>query len=298
MEERLFPGSMSMRARRTTTPAAGPTLPAFHARHRAAIACALLCMAMGSANAGRSCVPTTPKASTIAAGMTLAERTSQALDASGARVVVLARAGQDLTKYGLRYSHLGFAYRSAEGPWRVLHKLNQCGAATGALYRQGLGEFFLDDLWRHEAAWLVPTDAMQAQLMAVLDSPERLRRLHSAPYSVVSYAWGRKYQQSNQWAIETLASAVEPAVQDRRQAQAWLQLRGYEPTTLRLGPLERLGGRVGSANIAFDDHPGEKRFTDRIETVTVDSVFTWMTAQLQARGPERLKLDELPIAAR
>jgi hypothetical protein len=38
----------------------------------------------------------------------------------------------------------------------VLHKLNQCGTATGSIYRQGLGEFFLDDLWRQEAVWSVP----------------------------------------------------------------------------------------------------------------------------------------------
>ncbi len=31
-----------------------------------------------------------------------------------------------------------------------------------------------------------------------------------------------------------------------------------------------------SANIAFDDHPNDKRFADRIETVTVDSVFDWL----------------------
>ena len=30
------------------------------------------------------------------------------------------------------------------------------------------------------------------------------------------------------------------------------------------------------ANIAFDDHPNHKRFSDRIETVTVDSVFAWL----------------------
>jgi hypothetical protein len=33
---------------------------------------------------------------------------------------------------------------------------------------------------------------------------------------------------------------------------------------------------VTAANIAFDDHPTEKRFSDRIETVTVDSVFDWL----------------------
>jgi hypothetical protein len=230
------------------------------------------------AQAGRSCEAVKPTAATITQGMQLAERTSERLDASGARVVLLARAGQDLDKYGLRYSHLGIAYKTDAGPWRVVHKLNQCGTAVAAVYRQGLGEFFLDDPWRYEAAWAVPTPQVQSQLLAMLQAPAaRITRLDIAPYSIVSYAWGRKYQQSNQWAIETLAAAMEPTtIASRAQAQAWLQFKGYAPTTLRLGPLTRLGGRVGSANVAFDDHPNEKRFSDRIETVTVDSVFEWL----------------------
>jgi hypothetical protein len=37
-----------------------------------------------------------------------------------------------------------------------------------------------------------------------------------------------------------------------------------------------MGGRMTAANIAFDDHPNEKRFASRIETVTVDSVVQWL----------------------
>lgn len=109
--------------------------------------------------------------------------------------------------------------------------------------------------------------------------------MHHKPYSIVSYAWGRKYQQSNQWAIETLAAALDPRVNSRERAQAWLHFKGYEPTVLRLGPLTRLGGRMTAANVAFDDHPGEKRYSERIETVTVDSVFDWLRrVQLTASG--------------
>ena len=243
------------------------------------------------AHAGRSCeAQKPPSAKSVERGMQLAERTSQALDATGAQVVMLGRAGQDLGKYGVRYSHLGWAYKTPEGPWRVAHKLNECGTAVGYLYRQGLGEFFLDDLWRYEAVYAVPTPEVQQRLLAVLQDTARTKTLQHPPYSMVSYAWGRKYQQSNQWALETLAVAMEPAtVRSREQAQAWLQFKGYEPTTLKLGPLTRMGGRVGSANIAFDDHPSDKRFSDRIETVTVDSVLAWMQRAQLASAPVTIK---------
>ena len=93
---------------------------------------------------------------------------------------------------------------------------------------------------------------------------------------MVAYARSDRYQQSNQWALETLASTQDPAASTRDRAQAWLRLQGYEPTTLHLSALKRLGARVTAANVAFDDHPNEKRFGDRIETVTIDSVFAWL----------------------
>jgi hypothetical protein len=234
---------------------------------------------------------------TVTSGLRLAQRTHEALEAQyareGTQVVVLARAGQDLSRYGLRYSHLGIAWRAQDAhgrpAWRVLHKLNACGTATADVYRQGLGEFFLDDLWRFEAAWIVPTTDVQRQLLAVVADDQRAARVHQRPYSMVAYAWGQRYQQSNQWAIETLAAAMDPAANARDRAQAWLRLRGYEPTTLHLGPLTRRGGRMTKATIAFDDHPNDKRFTDRIETVTVDSVFAWLQRSGLGGAPVRLQ---------
>jgi hypothetical protein len=222
--------------------------------------------------------------------MDLAERTARALEGSGARVVVLARNGQDLSRWGLRWSHLGWAYRDEQGGqpvWRVVHKLNACGAATGALYRQGLGDFFLDDLHEYVAGYAVPTPELQTRLLPLLMNDQRAAALHTSAYSMVAYPWAGTYQQSNQWAIETLAMAQDDRVGQRAQAQAWLQLQGYRPSTLRIGALTRLGARMSAGNIAFDDHPNEKRFADRIETVTVDSVFTWLERAALA-GPVRL----------
>jgi hypothetical protein len=157
-----------------------------------------------------------------------------------------------------------------------VHKLNQCGTAHAAVYRQGLGEFFLDDLYEYEAAIVIPTPEIQAKLLPVVRDNARLAQLNTPAYSMVAYPWAQTYQQSNQWALETFAMAQEPAATTRERAQAWLRLQGYAPTTLHIGPMKRLGGRLTAANIAFDDHPNEKRFTDRIDTVTVDSVFAWL----------------------
>lgn len=266
----------------------------------AALALAAACLVAPAAQAGRSCEAHKPTVDSVASGLRLAQRTHEALEAlharDGTQVVLLARAGRDLTKYGLRWSHMGIAWRTVDthghATWRVLHELNACGTATADLWRQGLGEFFLDDLWRYEAAWVVPTPAVQRKLVALLADDARAVRLHQRPYSIVSYAWGRRYQQSNQWVLETLAMAAEPAALTRERAQAWLRLQDYQPTVLRLGPLARLGGRLTAANVAFDDHPDSKRFSDRIETVTVDSVFAWM--QRAGLGGAPMQLHDRP----
>jgi hypothetical protein len=242
------------------------------------------------ANAGRSCEARPPSAHAVERGLELAEKTHVLLEKSGAKVVILTRAGQDLRKYNLRYSHLGFAVKHADGRWLVIHKLNQCGSAEASLYRQGLAEFFLDDLFRNEGAFAVPRADVLDALHALLTS-DRIKALHIESYNVVAYPWSTRYQQSNQWAIEMLAMAMSPRVRTREQAQAWLKFEGYVPTTLNIPPLTRLGGRMTAANVAFDDHPNEKRFSDRIETTTVDSVLEWLQRAGFASAPTRVRVD-------
>lgn len=242
-------------------------------------ACLALMAASGPAHAGTACEDQPLDAVTVQRAMTLAERVANRLDATGAQVAVVARSGQDLTHYGLRWSHFAFAYREAAGqPWRVVHKLNHCGTPVAAVYRQGLGEFFLDRMFRYESAIVVLAPEVQAKLLPVLRDNQRVTQWHIEAYNMLAYPWALTYQQSNQWAIETLAGAMDESATTRRQAQAWLQLRDYQPTTLRLGAMTRLGARMTKANVAFDDHPNEKRFSDRIETVTVDSVLVWLRA--------------------
>jgi hypothetical protein len=246
---------------------------------RLALACALAAaLAAPAAHAGRDCETRPATALAVERGLELAHRTARALDNTGADVVVLARAGQDLSRWRLRWSHLGFAYRDsyAGGAWRVVHKLNHCGSDRAALYRQGLGEFFLDDPYEYMAGFAVPSRELQRQLLELLHDNARVTQLHTPAYNMVAYPWAQQYQQSNQWAIEALAQAAEPDIRSRERAQAWLQFKGYEPSVLRIDTFTRLGARLTAANVAFDDHPNSKRYAGRIETVTADSVFQWL----------------------
>jgi hypothetical protein len=261
-------------------------------RTRKWLAAAALALAGAAAQAGRPCEEMPAHVADIERGMALAATTAARLDASGAQVVVLARAGQDLSRYGLAWSHFGFAYREGDGPksyWRVVHKLNQCGTDRAALYRQGLAEFFLDRPYRYEAVYVELSPEAQNALLPLLRDNERIDDLHEPRYSMVAHAWATRYQQSNQWALETLAAAMEPGANSRGRAQAWLQFKGYEPSTLRIDALTRLGGRMTRANIAFDDHPNAKRFSDRIETVTVDSVLAWLPRAGLGEAPVRIR---------
>jgi hypothetical protein len=249
--------------------------------------------------AGQNCEPRRPSLESIRRDLALAVSVAEQLDEmarrDGTQVLLIARAGQDLGQYGLRYSHLGIAYRddaalNGRGAWRVVHKLNQCGSSQSALYRQGLAEFFGDGLYVHEAGVVVLNSAIAARLPQQLKDDSLLTALHEPRYNMLAYPWSGPYQQSNQWAIETLALLADPAVSSRAAARDWLRARDYRPTTLHISSLTRLGARVSSAHISFDDHPFGRRMAGQIDTVTVDSVFAWMERAGLGAAPLRLRI--------
>jgi len=236
---------------------------------------ASLSLAAPAAWAGRTCEAKPQGLEAVTQGLALAERTIKRLDESGEQVVVIARAGQNLQEYGLRYSHLGFAYKDGD-VWRVVHKLNQCGTDKASVYREGIGDFFLDTPYEYIAGVMTLRKDVQQRLLPYLQEPYLAATIHTRAYSMVAYPWATDYQQSNQWAIETLALAMGARNNSRDAAQDWLKSEGYEPTELHLSTLQRLGARLTSANVSFDDHPNVLRFTGRIRTATVDSVMAWL----------------------
>lgn len=231
----------------------------------------------GLAHAGTPCEPKRLDAASFQKAMTLAERSFAALDKSGAQVALIARVGQDLSKYGLRYSHMGYAWRDhPQGRWLVVHELNGCGSKLSALFDEGLGNFFLDDMFAYETRILVPGAASQARIAAMLASTTPLR-LHEARYNMLAFPFATGYQNSNQWLLETYAAATSDLpVAGRAQAQAWLRLAGYQPITIDIPAMTRLGARMFRASVAFDDQPFDRRMAGKIDTVTVDSVLRFV----------------------
>ncbi|MCF8197906.1 MAG: DUF2145 domain-containing protein [Sulfuritalea sp.] len=247
--------------------------------------------------AGQTCETNRPSLESMKRDLALAASVAEQLDElaqrRGAEVLLIARAGQDLKQYGLRYSHLGIAYRDqsalkGRGAWRVVHKLNQCGSDRSTLYRQGLAEFFGDGLYLHEAGIVVLKTSFAARLTEQLKDDSLLKALHEPRYNMLAYPWSGPYQQSNQWAIETLALLIDPAVGSRVAAREWLRRHDYRPSTLYISSLTRLGARLSSAHISFDDHPFGRRMAGKIDTVTVDSVFSWMQRSGLGETPLRL----------
>lgn len=245
---------------------------------RAALLTAAL--AAGNALAGQPCEERAVGVEEMRKSFALALKVREALDKSGARVVLLGRVGQDLSKYGLRYSHLGIIWRDhPDGRWLAVHELNECGTAESTLYNQGLANFFADDLFAWEAVALIPSEAVQGRLVARL-SGDAAGRFHQPRYNMVAYPFASRYQNSNQWVLELLAEALaDTRFAGRDEAQQWLQANGYAPTTLQIPTLTRLGGRMFKANIAFDDHPFERRMDGKIDTVTVESVAAFLAGR-------------------
>jgi hypothetical protein len=230
------------------------------------------------AQAGQPCENKPLAPHEIVLSMDLAKRTVAALDASGAQVALVSRAGQDLSKYGLRYSHMGIVVRDhPAGRWTVVHALNDCGSAVSGLYNEGMGNFFLTDLYRLEAQLVVPGADAQAKLARLVASRTPLR-LHEPRYNMLSYVYSTQYQNSNQWVLETIAAALAASgqVETRAEAQSWLRSRGFQPPTIEIPAAVRLGARMFRANVAFDDHPFDRRMAGQIDTVSTDAVLRLM----------------------
>jgi hypothetical protein len=155
-----------------------------------------------------------------------------------------------------------------------------------------LANFFFDDMFAWDALIITPSPELQTQIVAQLKNTSTLQNLHQPHYNMLAYPFSTQYQNSNQWVLEVLATAMNGAVNvtsqaDRGASQQWLKQAGYTPSMLRIPTLQRLVGRMFKANIAFDDHPNGDRYAGKIAVATVESVADF----IKQRDPQSAALD-------
>jgi hypothetical protein len=245
----------------------------------------VLAAAAPGARAGTACVEHAPTASTLADAAASALRVQAVLEAEDAPVALLARAGTDLSKYGLHYSHVAFVVRDhPAGRWTVVHLLNECGTDHSTLYAQGLVNFFADDLVAQDARveWLPPE--LADRLARDLAGPN-VAALHDRDYNVIARPDSQRTQNSTSWVLEMLAAAWSPPgmAPDRTRAQGIARGTGHVPDRIHIPYSKRVLGGLFSANTDFTDHPVATRLSGDYPVVTVRSILRW----LQANSLER-----------
>jgi len=260
------------------------------------VAAAALSLA-SAAQAGvlRACDPPQPlsavQQSTL---LRFADLIKSELDASGARLALVARSGLDLAPLGQRYSHAGISLQaSANAPWSVRQLYYACDEGRPRLFDQGVPGFLLGSdspEIGYVSVLLLPPAAATALEQRAQDNALALQLLGTR-YSANAHAFSTRYQNCNQWLAELLAFAwggsAVAGPEPRAAAQAWLQAAGYVPTSFDIGNRALLALASALPWLHADDHPAD----DLARNVFRVSMPASIEAFVRARVPGTQRLE-------
>lgn len=262
--------------------------------NRLALLCACLLplwLAAVPALGGQACAEKPATAEGSARSAQLSTQVRELLDGQKHSFALVARAGVDLSEFGLHHSHVGVAWRDhPRGRWYTFHLLNKCGTGQSELVEQSLEDFYNVELHDYEALVAAPSFPMQIKLQRAFFSPTA-QALHEREYNMIAHPFATKYQNSNQWVLEVIASALAPAgsVTSRPAAQDWLKNNGYAPSIIPIGPGKRAGARLFSPHVRFTDHSDEEWKAARYAVVSVDSVINFIKTKDQGLAETLLR---------
>jgi hypothetical protein len=156
----------------------------------------------------------------------------QELERSGQPVALISRAGLDLSRFGLLYSHAGVALKDAGNAWNVRQLYYACDESRPRLFDQGVAGFALgaDAPGKGHVSLVFLDGENGAQLARAAKDKHLALSLLAGQYSANAYAFGTRYQNCNQWVAEMLASAwghLDGDDAPRARAQTWLREQGY-----------------------------------------------------------------------
>lgn len=216
------------------------------------------------------------------------------LEGSGGNVALVSRAGTDLSRFGLLYSHAGVALRdNPASPWAVRQLYYACDEARPRLFDQGMAGFALGaetPSSGHMSLVFLP-DAEAASLeRSALDKGLALSLL-AGQYSANAYAFGTRYQNCNQWVAELFASAwgrLDGRADPRTEAQAWLRAQGYTAGPVRVpGHAMMFAGQFVPL-LHMNDHPVEDIHALALQVSVPESIEAFVHARTP--GARRVEL--------
>jgi hypothetical protein len=251
-----------------------------------------LALAAAPTMAGQACAEKPATAEGSAKSAKLSAQVREMLDGQRHSFALVARAGVDLSEFGLRHSHVGVAWRDhPRGRWYTFHLLNRCGTGQSELIEQSLEDFYNVELHDYEALIAAPSFPMQIRLQKAFFSPVA-QTLHEREYNMIAHPFSTKYQNSNQWVLEVIASALAPTgyVSSRLSAQDWLKENGFVPSMIPIGASKRAGARLFSPHVRFSDHTDEEWQAQRYAVVSVDSVIAFVRSRDKGMTESRLRL--------
>lgn len=255
--------------------------------------CCGVALCTAPAMAGQSCVEKAATTEGMARSAQLSARVLDALEQRQLSFALVARVGVDLSEFGLRYSHVGVAWRDhPRGRWFTFHLLNRCGTGQSELIEQSLDDFFKVELHSYQALIVAPSFPLQVRLQKAFFSP-LARQLHEQEYNMISHPFSTKFQNSNQWVLEVMSTALASpgTISSRQTAQDWLREKGFAPSIIPISIGKRAGARVFSPHVRFTDHSSEEFSAGRYAVVGVDSVISFLKSQ----SPGVTEI-ELPVA--
>jgi len=215
------------------------------------------------------------------------------LSASGDGAVLISRSGLDLSRFRIRYSHAGVAWRGEDGAWSARQLYYACDEGRPRIYDQGLAGFVMgidDPALSYISIVRLPADAARTLRRAALDTPRALHLL-GATYSANAYPFSLRYQNCNQWVMELLAAAwgnLADSDDLRERAQNWLRQAPYAPEPVDVGSHALIFASNFVPILHLDDHPEEDRYALKLRVSLPSTVEAFVREQLPES--ERIEL--------
>lgn len=184
-------------------------------------------------------------------------------------VVLISRAGVDMSLFDIRYTHAAIGWRDEAGVWTIRQLYYDCEEGQPRIFDQGVAGFVMG-IENASVGYIsivtLPPHAAASLRSAALDAPRALQLLATS-YSANAYAFGLDYQNCNQWVAELMATAwgdLPGRDNLRAEAQQWLRQAGYAPPAVIIRPGWLMLAARGIPFVHVDDHPPRDRKARRL----------------------------------